>query len=244
LNYLPEFSLAVLMIFTGWKMVAGLYHVAEFGHYEFGLALFCGILVFRLGIFEGLIISLVIHSFIQFVVYRHHQTPIFEILRKFIVLFSSDIHPHGTATMVVAKDQQTGGLRYSSLRKHVSDKKELDDFIQDWGDAINQHQLMNVVSTYDANGLLWGTFAKDLRIGHGQIKKYFEHLFELKNLKVSFEHGETRQYNDIFIRSGSYCFSYTKKDLKQEVRARYSFVCKKENSAWFIVEHHSSEFPA
>ena len=27
------------------------------------------------------------------------------------------------------------------------------------------------------------------------------------------------------------------------VPARYSFVCKKEKTGWYILEHHSSEFP-
>ena len=65
LSYLPEFSLAVLMVFTGWKMVAGLYHVAHSGPYAFGLAMFCGFLVYEHGIFEGLIVALVVHSFVS-----------------------------------------------------------------------------------------------------------------------------------------------------------------------------------
>ena len=75
------------------------------------------------------------------------------------------------------------------------------------------------------------------------IKKYFEHLFELDRVSVHFEYGEVRQYNDIFIQSGKYVFSYYKKDERIEVPARYSFVCKKEKTGWYIVEHHSSVFP-
>jgi MFS superfamily sulfate permease-like transporter len=82
LSSLPEFSLAVLMIFTGWKMIAGLYHVAQYGKYEFGLAMFCGILVFRLGIFEGLLICLALHSFIVYIIYRHEKIPTFAILKN------------------------------------------------------------------------------------------------------------------------------------------------------------------
>ena len=63
-------------------------------------------------------------------------------------------------------------------------------------------------------------------------------------MKVHFETGETRQYRDIFIRSGSYVFSYRKKGATVHVPARYSFVCKKEKTGWYILEHHSSEFPS
>ncbi len=245
LTRLPEFSLAVLMIFTGWKMIAGMYHVAQHGEYAFGMAMFCGILVFRLGIFEGLLIALGLHSFITYVIYRHEQLPTLEILKKFIMLFSDGTHPHATATMDVTKDEASGGLRYSSIVRAPTAKKDLDDFINDWADGVNRHNLLSVVGTYDVDGLLWGTFAKDLRAGHFHIKRYFEHLFELEGVSVRFESGETRQYHDIFIRSGSYRFIYRKKGgAKVDVPARYSFVCKKEKTGWYILEHHSSEFPS
>jgi MFS superfamily sulfate permease-like transporter len=244
LTYLPEFSLAVLMVFTGWKMIAGLFHVAEHGKYAFMLAMFCGILVFRLGIFEGLLIALGLHSFITYVIYRHQKLPTFAILNKFIKLFADGVHPHATETMHVHEDAVSGGVKYASVTRNPTDKKSLDDFINDWAEGVNRHNLLGVVSTYDVDGLLWGTFAKDLRTGHPHIKRYFEHLFELEGVSVKFESGETRQYRDIFIRSGSYSFSYRKKGKVVHVPARYSFVCKKEKTGWYIVEHHSSEFPA
>jgi MFS superfamily sulfate permease-like transporter len=244
LTYLPEFSLAVLMIFTGWKMIAGLYQVAHDGKYGFGLALFCGVLVFRLGIFEGLLISLAVHSFITYVIYRHDKIPFLVIMKKFVAIFGDAVHPHSTPTMLVASDAISGGLRYSSVNRDATAHKSLDGFIQDWADGINNHSLLGVVSTYHVEGLLWGTFAKDLRAGHFHIKRYFEHLFELEDVKVQFESSETRQYHDIFIRSGSYVFSYRKKGAVVHVPARYSFVCKKERTGWYILDHHSSEFPS
>lgn len=244
LSYLPEFSLAVLMVFTGWKMVAGLYHVAQEGPYAFGLAMFCGFLVFQNGIFEGLLAALVIHSFITYVIYKHEQMPTLAIFKKFIKLFGEGTHPHTTKTMQVNECEDSGGAVYSSVNRPSTDKKTLDDFIADWAFGVNHHNLLSVVSTYDSEGLLWGTFAKDLRSGHFHIRRYFEHLMELNDLKVHFESGETRQYRDIFIRSGSYEFTYRKKGVVVHVPARYSFVCKKEKTGWYILEHHSSEFPA
>ncbi len=244
LSRLPEFSLAVLMVFTGWKMVAGMYHVAQQGPYAFGLAMFCGYLVFDHGIFEGLLAALVVHSFITYVIFKHDRVPTLEILKKFIKLFSDSVHPHATSTMDVNECEASGGLVYSSVIRPSTEKKNLDDFIGDWEYGVNHHNILSVVSTYDSEGQLWGTFAKDLRTGHFHIRRYFEHLFELENVKVHFESGETRQYHDIFIRSGSYEFSYCKKGVTVRVPARYSFVCKKEKTGWYILEHHSSEFPA
>lgn len=243
LGRMPEFTLAVMMVFTGWKMVAGLYHVAEHGPYGFGLAMFCGLLVFEHGIFEGLMASLAVHSFITYVIYKHDLVPTMEIFRKLVVLFSDRVHPHETGTMAVGLDHGSGGPLYRSVVRAASADKTLDAFIGDWAFGINHHNVNAVVSTYDGNGLLWGTFAKDLRAGHFHIRRYFDHLFELDDVHVVFDSGETRQYNDIFIRSGSYHFTYRKKSDWVTVPARYSFVCKKEPSGWYIVEHHSSEFP-
>jgi MFS superfamily sulfate permease-like transporter len=243
LVYLPEYSLAVLMMFTGWKMIAGLVHVAAHGKYALILALFCGILVFEIGIFEGLLIVLVIHGLISFVIYNHEKMPLLKIIAKFIDRFTDQVHPETTETMLVHKDGATGGLVYSSIQKNPADKKNLNDFINDWAFGVNKHNILSVVSTYDYQGLLWGTFAKELREGHNNIKKYFEHLFEMDRVSVQFETGEVRQYKDIFIRSGKYVFTYYKKDMRIEVPARYSFVCKKEKTGWYILEHHSSEFP-
>ncbi len=244
LSRLPLFALSVLMIFTGWRMIAGLYHTAEHGKYGLGLALVCGALVWRLGIFEGLAIALVIHSFITYIVYKHENLPTLDILKRLIRLFAEPVHAHATATLDVRTDPVSGGVRYSSVPKHPTAAKDLDAFIRDWAESLNHHNLLSVVSTYDGEGLLWGTFAKDLRTGHFHIKRYFEHLFELEDVRVRFDSGETRQYRDIFIRSGSYTFSYRKRGATVTVPARYSFVCKKENTAWYILEHHSSEFPS
>ena len=244
LERLPELSLAVLMIFTGWKMIAGLFHVAEHGRYELVIALFCGALVFRLGIFEGLLLCLALHTFIVWVVYRHERVPALEILRRFLLLFSDRVHPHATPTLAVGEDAASGGPRYSSVVRSVTEGKDLGAFLDDWADGVRRRNLLSVASCYDARGLLWGTFAKELRTGHAQIKGYFEHLFELDHLDVAFDSGETRRYGDVYVRSGAYRFSFRRKGAAVTVPARYSFVCKREATGWYILEHHSSEFPA
>lgn len=244
LTWLPEFALAILMVFTGWKMIAGMYHVAHAGPYAFGLAMFCGYEVYTEGIFEGLIAALALHSFITYVIYTHEKVPILTMLNRLFKLFSDEGHPHATSTMAVGEDEHSGGLVYSSVIRAGTEKKTLDDFIDDWAFGVNHHNVLSVVSTYDSEGLLWGTFARDLRTGHFHIRRYFEHLFELNEVSVHFESGETRQYHDIYIRSGSYVFTYRKKGVFVRVPARYSFVCKKERTGWYILEHHSSEFPS
>jgi hypothetical protein len=244
LEYVPEFALAVLMIFSGWKMLAGLFHVAAEGQYAFILSTFCAIFVWRLGIFEGLLISLGVHGLVSYVVYRHHDTPTLQIIRNLLQKLTDEVVKLHQPNMIVETDTVTGGRRYRSIRKHPSDRKNLMRFIADWGQALNSHNVLSVLNHYDYDALLWGTFASHLGSGHLPIKKYFEHLMELKNLSVTFHDDlEVRQYNDIFVQSGSYTFRYQKRAEWIDVPARYSFVCKKDRNSWYILEHHSSQLP-
>ncbi len=68
LSYLPKYALAVLMIFSGYKMIAGLKHVFDHqGRYASVMAVLCGLLVWREGLFEGLMAALVLHYVVSFV---------------------------------------------------------------------------------------------------------------------------------------------------------------------------------
>lgn len=69
LHYLPYFALAIIMTFVGIKMILGLLHVAIHGPYAVLLATVCAGLVFKVGIFEGLIITLGVHALIYYVIF-------------------------------------------------------------------------------------------------------------------------------------------------------------------------------
>jgi len=69
LDYLPKFSLAAIMMFTGYKMIAGLAHVTHYGPYALMLAFITAGLVFKVGIFEGLLVAMLIHAIVHFLIY-------------------------------------------------------------------------------------------------------------------------------------------------------------------------------
>ena len=84
LEFLPKFALAAIMIFTGWKMILRLWYVADDGPYALMLALLCGVLVFEIGIFEGLLIALAVHGIVHYLVFSqadHMSTK--DIVRKY-----------------------------------------------------------------------------------------------------------------------------------------------------------------
>ena len=91
LDNLPYFALAIIMTFVGIKMVLGLLHVATHGPYAVLLATVCGLLVFQVGIFEGLIITLVIHAVISYVIFsKVDSMPAGTIVRKYFRKFKED----------------------------------------------------------------------------------------------------------------------------------------------------------
>jgi len=91
LHYLPYFALAVIMTFVGIKMFLGLLHVAQFGPYAVLLATVCAGLVFKVGIFEGLIIVLAIHGLISYVIFsKVDNMPAGTIVSKYFQKFKDD----------------------------------------------------------------------------------------------------------------------------------------------------------
>ncbi|QOJ23735.1 MAG: SulP family inorganic anion transporter [Gammaproteobacteria bacterium] len=73
LDYLPKFALAAIMLFTGYKMIAGLVHVTHYGPYALILAILTAGLVYKVGIFEGLLIAMAIHGLVHYLVYTKHE---------------------------------------------------------------------------------------------------------------------------------------------------------------------------
>jgi hypothetical protein len=79
------------MSFVGIKMFLGLLHIAAFGPYAVLLATVCAGLVFKVGIFEGLIITLVIHAIINYVIFsKIENMPAGTIVNKYFDKFKSD----------------------------------------------------------------------------------------------------------------------------------------------------------
>lgn len=79
----PMFVLAIIMIFSGWKMVAKIGHTHHYGRYPFLLSVICMILVYSFGIFEGLVIVLGTHAIIMILEEREHGLSLSQIWEAF-----------------------------------------------------------------------------------------------------------------------------------------------------------------
>ncbi len=84
LSYLPQYTLGIIMVFTGWKMIFGLKSVYDHhGKYAICLATICGLLVYKLGIFEGLLLCLGLHTLIHIVSALYKKQSIVDIFQSF-----------------------------------------------------------------------------------------------------------------------------------------------------------------
>ncbi|QKI89990.1 SulP family inorganic anion transporter [Thiomicrorhabdus xiamenensis] len=91
LHNLPYFALAIIMSFVGIKMALGILHIAHHGPYAMLLATLCAILVFKVGIFEGLIITLAVHAIIYYVIFKRvNCEPNGRIIRRYFKKFKKD----------------------------------------------------------------------------------------------------------------------------------------------------------
>lgn len=90
LEFLPKFSLAAIMLFSGWKMIMGLWHVAHHGQYALILATVTALLVFKIGIFEGMLVALAVHGLINYLVFKQAgKIPSKVIIKKYFDKFST-----------------------------------------------------------------------------------------------------------------------------------------------------------
>ncbi|MDO8895362.1 MAG: SulP family inorganic anion transporter [Nitrosomonas sp.] len=91
LDYLPKFSLAAIMLFTGYKMIAGLVHVTHYGPYALMLACLTAGLVFQVGIFEGLLVAMAIHAIVHFMIYTQHEhMPVKSVVKRYFDSLKND----------------------------------------------------------------------------------------------------------------------------------------------------------
>ncbi len=103
----------------------------------------------------------------------------------------------------------------------------------------------SILALYDDAAVLWGTLSPKLLVGKPGIRGYFERAFKaLPGHKVAFGEQVVRVYGDTAINSGYYTFSYVKDGQPASIPARFSFVYRKRDGNWMIVDHHSSAMPA
>lgn len=123
-------------------------------------------------------------------------------------------------------------------------KKEIYVVSHAWKIAIDTHNLEKILDLYNKSALLYATFKTRLDNSY-KISQYFQHLFEKRDLIVTFNSQDIRIFADnVAINSGMYTFNYTSElGDTVSINARFTFVYLLEDNIWKIIEHHSSIDP-
>ena len=134
----------------------------------------------------------------------------------------------------------------SACSHHYDDKKDksAENALNNWIAAVESKDVDRVVKMYDDDAVLLATFEKKPILTQEGRADYFKNkIFPRKDLKVTVNELHTDRDGDIALANGIYTFSFTDKNKKVSVPARFSFVFEEEKTGWEIEAHHSSVVP-
>jgi uncharacterized protein (TIGR02246 family) len=131
---------------------------------------------------------------------------------------------------------------YSAAGPQAPSKEEIARLFSQWNDALQTGKADEVVKLYAPDAVLLPTVSNKVRRNPAEMKDYFEHFLEYKP-SGKINEQNIRVYGPVAINSGVYTFTLSKEGKRSEVRARYTFVYRREGERWLIVEHHSSAMP-
>ena len=116
---------------------------------------------------------------------------------------------------------------------------EIESLFEQWNSALQTGDAKKVVALYEKDGILLPTVSNQVRHNHEEIEDYFVHFLK-KGPKGEINKSNIRIFDDLAINSGVYTFTFNDGAV---VKARFTFVYRKNNEHWKIVEHHSSQMP-
>ena len=217
LEHMPEYALGIIMVYSGWKMIANIAHVRTEGRYALIMAGICGILVFELGIFEGLLLLLAIHAVIQYIFMRRIGKKNHEILNQFRSVFRANYDNEN----IEREDM------ISEPMVPVFDK---------WVKAINSKDINALMKLYVDNSSTISSLSTRIRVNKDQIKDYYRDLFEKDGLQIKPIHVATQRINGTKVDSGKFVFLWKSEGFDVTHTFRFSKVIK---SGFIITEHTS-----
>ena len=125
----------------------------------------------------------------------------------------------------------------------MSMKDEIADQFAMWNKALQTGDPDKVVACYAVDAILLPTLSAKVRHNHDEIRDYFVQFLSKKpNGRITEQN--IRIYDNIAINSGLYTFSVTENGVQTDVAARFTFVYRKQENGWLIIEHHSSILPS
>jgi len=120
-------------------------------------------------------------------------------------------------------------------------KAKIAQLLTRWNHAVQTEDPDKVVALYAPDAILLPTVSAKVRHNHEEIRDYFVHFLSKKPVGTVIEQN-IRLFGDIAVNSGLYNFCLFKAGVTTAA-ARFSFVYRRSDSQWLIIEHHSSLLP-
>lgn len=220
LDHLPEYALGIIMVYSGWKMIANIEHVRSEGRYALIMAAICGLLVFEMGIFEGLLLLLFAHGIIQYIFMKR----VGRSNREIIMSFRDSFNPN---------------LNQEAMELEDMIQEPLVPLLDKWFKAVNAHDLKALMKLYDENVVMVPAFSSKIRVEKEEVSNLFAGLFQKDDLRVIRIKVNSQKVNGLKVDSGQYAVKWTTQGFETSNMLRFSFVIKNGR----IITQHSSKEP-
>jgi uncharacterized protein (TIGR02246 family) len=118
---------------------------------------------------------------------------------------------------------------------------EIDALFHAWDTALQTADADVVVALYAPDAVLLPTFSDRVRTTEEGRRDYFAGFLR-RRPRARVVEGHARVFGDVAVHSGIYAFAFGA-GPEREARARFTFVYRRVDGRWWIVEHHSSCMP-
>jgi uncharacterized protein (TIGR02246 family) len=122
-------------------------------------------------------------------------------------------------------------------------EQEIAALFDEWNAALATGNPEKVADLYAPDAVLLPTLSPQIRTTRAGIVDYFAHLLPSNPQAVITQEIITVLDRNNAINTGLYTFTLTENGVQQQVPARYTFVYRRTNGEWLIVNHHSSVVP-
>jgi uncharacterized protein (TIGR02246 family) len=122
-------------------------------------------------------------------------------------------------------------------------EQEIAALFDEWNTALATGNPEKVADLYAPDAVLLPTLSSEIRTTRAGIVDYFAHLLPSKPQAVITQEIITILDRNDAINTGLYTFTLTQNGVQLQVPARYTFVYRRTNGEWLIVNHHSSVVP-
>jgi uncharacterized protein (TIGR02246 family) len=121
-------------------------------------------------------------------------------------------------------------------------RAEIAALLDTWFAALESCNPSIVTALYAQDATLLPTISNQTRATPSDIHAYFERFLQLR--PKGRKHAQNISvYERIAINSGVYGFVTDQTASSEELVCRFTFVYRKDEDGWKIIEHHSSMMP-